>query len=290
MGNSLVTYLREPYPYIYGNKRQLLIILGVISLLAFVFSYAFEPFEVNTTEHKIGYVWILVLHATLPIPIVFLYFTIVNATIKDDSRWTIGKEMLHLSIALILIGVGSFLVRDIIYDNPNNWSFRYLYEEVRNSFMVGVLLLLIILPLNLQRLIQKHSKSLEKLSFSKPENIIKKSRICQISGSDFQFHIQDFLFAKVESNYTEIFLEQHDKVVKTLVRITLKDLENQLQNFSNIYKTHRSYLVNLDKIIECKGNAQGYQLTLQKYTDTVPVSRSKLNDFNTYFSATKKST
>ncbi|WP_366512832.1 LytTR family transcriptional regulator DNA-binding domain-containing protein [Kordia sp.] len=60
-------------------------------------------------------------------------------------------------------------------------------------------------------------------------------------------------------------------------------MEIRLQEFSNIYKTHRSYLVNLDKIISCSGNAQGYQLSLENYTNTVPVSRSKLKAFNMLF-------
>jgi hypothetical protein len=258
-------------------------ILVIISALAFLFSYAFEPFEVNTTEHKMPYIAILLLHAVLPIPIVFFYFLLVSWRVKDDARWTIGKEMLHLSIALILIGIGSFLVRDLIYDNPNNWSFRYFYEEVRNSFLVGVLLLSIALPLNLQRLIQKHSKSLDKLSFAKSQKEIKEAEILISLEDNIQFTIEQFVFAKVESNYTEIFLHENDTITKKLLRITLKELESHLSDFPNIYKTHRSYLVNLDKITDCKGNAQGYQLTLEKYAEKVPVSRSKLKEFNSFF-------
>ncbi len=254
-----------------------------------MFSYVFEPFEINTTEHKMDQIWINCVHAFLPLPIVFLYFTIVNWFVKDDSHWTIGKEMLHLSIVLILIGIGSFLIRDLIYNNPNNWSFRYFYEEIRNSFFVGVLLLAIVLPLNLQRLIQKHSKSVEKLTFSPSLETAKSQTIhIALGNENIQFDIQQFLFAKVESNYTEIYVLDNDIVHKTLVRITLKELEIRLQEFSNIYKTHRSYLVNLDKITSSTGNAQGYQLSLQNYTDTVPVSRSKLKAFDMYFSNLKK--
>lgn len=284
MIKKITKYLREPYPFLYRNKQQLLLVLAIISVFSFVFSYAFEPFEVNTTEHKIPHVWILIIHAVLPIPILFLYFLIVSWRVKDDSRWTIGKEMFHLSSMLVFIGIGSFLVRDIIYENPNNWSFRYFYEEIRNSVLVGVLLLAIVLPLNLQRLIQKHAKSLKKLSFSAQEEAIKSHIIkIEVGNEHLQFNVHDFLFAKVESNYTEIFLNVRHEVTKTLVRITLKELETRLQEFQNIYKSHRSYLINLDKIISCTGNAQGYQLALQNYSETVPVSRSKLKEFDTYF-------
>ncbi|MEM6718863.1 MAG: LytTR family DNA-binding domain-containing protein [Bacteroidota bacterium] len=284
MIQKLTKYLREPYPFLYRNPQLILTILGIIAAASFVFSYAFEPFEVNVSEHKLPYIWILVLHAVLPVPIAFLYFSILNSGVKDDSHWTIGKEMLNLCVVLILIGIGSFLIREIIYNNPNNWSFRYLYEEVRNSFLVGALLLAIILPLNLQRLIQKHTKSLEKLSFSIKDESIQARTVQIASGNEqLQLDIQHFLFAKVESNYTEIYTYNAQKVEKRLVRITLKELETQLQEFPNIYKSHRSYLVNLDKITSCAGNAQGYQLSLQHYTGTVPVSRSKLKEFDGFF-------
>ncbi|MFK7749735.1 MAG: LytTR family transcriptional regulator DNA-binding domain-containing protein [Kordia sp.] len=282
---QLSKYLREPYPYVYGNKLQLLFILSAITVVSFLFSYVFEPFEINATEHKIPYLWILVLHALLPLPIAFLYFSIVNYFVKDQSKWTLGKEMLILSSVLILIGIGSFLIRDIIYENPENWSFRYLYEEIRNSVFIGVLLLLIALPLNLQRLIYKHNKSLETLKIPTTTASLKQQIIQIASGNEnYQFEIQHFLFAKVESNYTEIYIHKENEVQKKLLRITLKELETYLQNASNIYKTHRSYLVNLEKITACVGNAQGYQLSLENYAETVPVSRSKLKEFNEHFS------
>ena len=281
----LFKYFQQPYPYIYNNKKYLLLVLVVIVLLSFLFSYAFDPFEVNVDEHKIDYFWILWIHAVLPLPIVFCYFYLLDFTVTDDSRWTLGKEILHLFIVLILIGIGSFLVRDIIYNNPNNWSWQYFSEEVRNSFLVGALLLLIVLPLNLERLIKKHQKTLKSLQLKKP-NTVNKTETIQISlGQEtFKLDINEFLFAKVESNYTEIYTYNGVEVKKALFRITLKELENHLTAFPTIYKTHRSYLVNLSKITACKGNAQGYQLTLQNYEATVPVSRSKLAGFTTYFS------
>jgi hypothetical protein len=245
----------------------------------------FEPFEVNVSEHKIDYFWISFVHAFLPFPIAFLYFTILNWSIKDDSRWTLGKEIFHLSIMLLCIGIADFLVRDFIYDNPNNWSFQYFYEEIRNTFLVGTLLLIIVLPLNLERLIHKSTKSLEKLKLQTP-NAILKPQLIQISANNenYQFDVEQFLFAKVESNYTEIYIYEADEVKKTLFRITLKELETHLQSFPNIYKTHRSYLVNLNKITACAGNAQGYQLSLKNYSETIPVSRSNIKAFNAYFS------
>ncbi|WP_298420983.1 LytTR family DNA-binding domain-containing protein [uncultured Kordia sp.] len=282
---KIIKYLQQPYPFLYRNQKRLLVFLSILGILSFLFSYTFDPFEVNFDEHRIDYLWILCIHAFFPLPIAYIFFVLLNYKIKDDSRWTLGKELFYLSLILIIIGIANFLIRDLIYYNSNNWSLRYFFEEIRNSFLVSALLLFIVLPLNLERLIYKHSKTLQKLQLKTSNTTIASQQITIPSGNEkHELDLLQFLFAKVESNYTEVYIFDGNTVKKGLFRITLKELENHLQEFPHIYKTHRSYLVNLHKITACEGNAQGYQLSLQNYTKTVPVSRSKLKEFNEYFS------
>ncbi|WP_394748933.1 LytR/AlgR family response regulator transcription factor [Spongiimicrobium salis] len=280
---QIATYLREPYPYYYKNGKKLFFLLLFIAVLSFLFSYFFEPFEVNVAEHKIHSLWILVIHAFTPLPIAFVYLRMVNVKKDENAIWTLGKELRHLSIILLLIGFWSFLVRDFIYTNPDNWSLRYLWEEIRNTFLVGFLLLMLILPFNLERLIKRHNKALKKIQFKTPGRELRKGLIT-IQGNtleeDVELRMEDFLFAKVEGNYTEIFSFSSQRLHKTLVRVPLKVLEEQLQTYGDVYRTHRSYLVNLNAIVTISGNAQGYLLTLKNCSLLVPVSRSKINDFN----------
>ena len=283
-------YLKEPYPYYYGNTRKLLSLLFFIFILSFSFSFFFEPFDVNVTEHKINSILIVLIHAFIPLPIAYIYFILMNRTLKDDITWTLGKEIFNLSIILLIIGIADFLIRDFIYTNPDNWSFRYFWEEIRNTFLVGFLLLIIVLPLNLERLIKKHSSSLRKLptnSTLKPNNDIIFIKSLAPNES-FELKIKDFLFAKVESNYTEIFTScSSNETNKTLIRITLKELEEQLKPISFVFKTHRSYLVNLNEVESISGNAQGYQLLLKNCSITIPVSRSNIVSFNVAYSKNK---
>lgn len=280
-------YLKEPYPFYYSNKQRLVLMLLFISVLSFSFSYFFEPFTVNITEHKINYIWILLIQAFTPLPIAYLYLTLINKSLKDDTNWTLGKEILNLSVILLLIGIVGFLMRDVIYTNHNNWSLKYFWEEIRNTFLVGLLLLVIVLPLNLERLINKHRSSFKKLASGKimqeSNNIIVSIKKNE-ANDNFELNIKDFLFAKVESNYIEIFTFSSDGIDKILIRKTLKELEEQLKPFSYIFKTHRSYLVNLNAIESISGNAQGYQLLLKKHSVTIPVSRSNIKDFNKRYS------
>ncbi|SEE51176.1 LytTr DNA-binding domain-containing protein [Tenacibaculum sp. MAR_2010_89] len=285
---QIKNYLKEPYPYYYEKSDRLLLLLLFIAILSFLFSYFFEPFVVNVNEHKISYFWILLIHAFTPFPIAYLYFILLNNSKKDTEIWTLGKEIFHLSMILLVIGITSFLIRDLIYTNPDNWSFKYFWEEIRNTFLIGILLLVVVLPINLERLINKHKASLKEITpinFDSTSHNLIISIKNSMSEDCFELKIKDFLFAKVESNYTEVYTFSTNKIHKTLIRVTLKDLEEQLKLVShNIFKTHRSYLVNLNKINSISGNAQGYELVLKNSSLKVPVSRSNITKFNTAYS------
>src|SRR5690606_2340252 len=153
----------QVYPFYYENLRSIFLILCCLAGISFLFIFLFEPFNVNVSEHKISSLGVIALHSLIPVPIAFLYVFVLNKTVKNIENWTLGKELLHLLLILLLIGLGNFFIRDFVYTNPDNWSFRYLWEEIRNTFLVGGLILTIILPLNLERLINKHVSFLEKL-------------------------------------------------------------------------------------------------------------------------------
>lgn len=276
-------YFNQLYPFYYRNRKSLFIILLLFSFISFLFSYLFQPFEVNIAEHKINSNFILLIHAFIPLPIVYIYFWFVNKNVKDETSWTIGKEIFHLSIVLLLIGISDFLIRDFIYTNSNNWSFKYLFEEIRNTFLVGVLLLLIILPLNLQRLLKIYQKRATKLNIKKVSNFRKLDSVyinSSINSENFNLHIHSFLFAKVDGNYAEIYIMSENNIDKKIIRLSLKELEKQFIDFNFIFKTHRSYLVNLNHIKAVHGNAQGYKLQLDNFTSKIPVSRSRIKEFD----------
>ena len=284
---KISAYTKKAYPFYYEDLKKVFLLICSISIVSFLFSYLFEPFNMNPSEQKISNLWIIILHAFIPIPIAMGYFFVLNKTIKHTNTWTLGKELFHLSFILILIGLADFLLRDFIYTNPDNWSFRYLWEEIRNTFLVGSLLLIIILPLNLERLLYKHLSFLKKLPIHSLTTSTKKAVtiITSIVGEQFELKMEVFLFAKIEGNYIEIVCNTTTGIKKLLKRMTLKEFEEQLSHFPFVFKTHRSYLVNLKTIESISGNAQGYILHLKNYSETtIPVSRSTIPEFNKIYS------
>jgi len=279
--DKMARFITEPYPFYYRGKT-IWHIASLLFIMTLFFGFIFEPFEVYIPEHKMDYFWISLIHALTPVIVIILLSTL-SRTQKTEETWTILKEILLVASFLLLVGIGQFLIRDIIYDNPNNWSWRYLYEEIRNTFLVGSLFATLLISLNFNRLNaknKKHATALnstnEKIKSSNHSTVFIKT---QVKSDDFELDVNNMLFAKADGNYIELYLinEKDNKVVK---RSTIKDLEEALKSYQSIIKTHRSYLVNLYHVKNITGNAQGYKLQLNQCNEKVPVSRSMIHSFD----------
>lgn len=89
----------------------------------------------------------------------------------------------------------------------------------------------------------------------------------------------NLLLLKAEDNYVHIFYLNGTTVKKELVRNSLKKLELQLSGHG-FTRSHRSYMVNLSRVILFKKNSKGHFLLIDGLEDvTVPVSTSYLTDF-----------
>jgi len=272
-------FLSQVYPYYYKGKT-LRIILCLLFIMAFCFGYIFEPFNVYFPEHRMSFFWISFIHATVPLIILFL-LSVTKTKYPQQNTWNVGKEILFVTVFILLIGISEFLIRDLLYMNPNNWSWNYLFEEIRHAFLVGMLFLAIFIPLNLNRLRDRNRiRALSRCSnedLDPTENTIINIET-QLKNDSLCIDLNSFIFAKADGNYIELYLNA-GKLNKLLKRITIKELESIFKPYSNIIRTHRSYLVNTQYVKDITGNAQGYKLQLNNCDQIVPVSRNMIKDF-----------
>jgi hypothetical protein len=275
--------LNTPYPF-YFRGRTLWQFGLIIFLLAFLFNYFFTPFNVNIAEHRMSYFWISVVHSAVPVLVLIVLYPFIHFSPSLDDRWTIGKDLLFLSLYLLLIGIGQFLVRDLIYDNPNNWSWAYLREEIGNTFLVGILLVGLIISVNFNRLNARYIREAQILEKQrlKRETQAEKASVSietQVKSDRFDLEVDKFLFAKAEGNYLMVFLREEHAPTRILKRISISEFEKQVRTLNEIFRTHRSYIVNLAFLRRVKGNAQGYQLNLEHCDAEIPVSRNMIPAF-----------
>ena len=83
------------------------------------------------------------------------------------------------------------------------------------------------------------------------------------------------LYAESCSNYVKVVWlpEEGGETRSQLLRLTMKQLEEQVMPYGVLTRCHRAYLVNLSQVKQVSGNSQGCQLRLTAGEETVPVSR-----------------
>jgi len=90
--------------------------------------------------------------------------------------------------------------------------------------------------------------------------------------------VEQVIRCEADDNYTHLFLKNKTKVVACR---TLKDIEEQLQDFNFFVRVHHSYLVNLNEVTKYIRGEGGY--LLMSDGATVNVSRSRKETLMKWF-------
>lgn len=274
--------LAQPYPYYYEG-RQLFSAAFIVFVIGVVFLFLFQPFSNYYPEHRASYFVICAAHALVAATLFVVWSLTISKTAATEN-WTLGKEVVFFVVLLLLIGTGQFLIRDIIYDNPNNWSWKFFWEELWHTFLIGGLFLVIWVPTSFRRAYQENvdKASLIGMLVSQKGPSARDHEISiktKLKSDDFTLTLSSFLYARSEGNYVEVFLNNVNGWEKQTKRVTLTDFSQQVAAFTHLFRTHRSYLVNLEQIELVTGNAQGYKLRLKGHPHAVPVARNSIKAF-----------
>lgn len=279
--------IEYPQRYKFENLIKSSIVVFLIILL---FLLMFKPFGVYDPELKMHYFFICFLHALAPAIILFVYFGVLNyfRKTKNQTKWTLLEEFIQIGALLVLIGTASFLMRDLLYNNPNNWSWNYFFEEIRNCFVAGIFFYFFLRLSTFYFESKKGSPFV--LQFTpltvKPEKTVLKSNIfitTQVKQDDFLLDMDQLLFAKADGNYIELTKSNGHQMTTEVKRISLTQFETQITDYSHLFRCHRTYLVNMYKIKQVAGNSQGYVLSFKETDIKIPVSRKQIDNFNSCY-------
>jgi len=100
--------------------------------------------------------------------------------------------------------------------------------------------------------------------------------------------LEDFLYAKSQDNYVELFYVANQSIQKALVRATMSTVLAGV-NSKWIARCHRSYMINLFNVRSIKGGSQT-KLHLNHISQPIPVSASFKSDLLNMLKQTKSFT
>ncbi len=86
------------------------------------------------------------------------------------------------------------------------------------------------------------------------------------------------LYLEANDNYTHLFLKNKNKIIACR---TLKEMEEQIQDFSFFVRVHNSYMVNLNEVVKYVRGEGGY--LVMSDNSSVNVSRSRKDSLLKFF-------
>lgn len=267
-------YINQPYP-IYGNKWKIII---SISLFVALFMIIFQPFGLSN-NHNSDKIFIIVGYGSVTFIILIINLFFVAHILKkwfNRESWTIIKQILWLIWIIFTIGLGNYLYSSIVF---SFWTlYGFLIFQVY-TLTVGIIPIVFLTIFQYNLLLSHNLKAAKDFNNSliNKEDILEKQIICLIADNQkdkFEIEFSNLLYIESSGNYIEIFFIRDDKLKNTILRCSLKRTELQVEMYSSIFKCHRAFLVNINKIIHVKGNAQGLRLVLKNTEIEIPVSRS----------------
>ncbi len=100
--------------------------------------------------------------------------------------------------------------------------------------------------------------------------------VSENESDNFRIQVSEIVYVKSADNYVEIGYHDEGAVKKKMVRNTLRNVEQQLVEFNNFIRTHRTSLVNIQYIDKLNKNFNTYWLSLDNTKESIPVSRQYL--------------
>lgn len=253
------------------------------ALFVTVFLLLFRPFGLNVYSYEQSYIIIgygLVIWLTISLND-FLAYRLLPETFSE-KKWTVQSQILWLFIQLFITGITCFIYAVAIHAFPQNLlSFIKIELYVLLSSVIPIVLFVLIKQ---NYLLRQNTREAEVLNQeiqgqSYPNPDITQADTILFIGENQNDRIEikpsQIDYISSEDNYFEVVWQEGGKVCKKLLRGTLAKAEETTQPWPFLFRCHRAYIVNLDKVIGIKGNAQGYRLQLQNNPEIIPVSRAK---------------
>lgn len=101
--------------------------------------------------------------------------------------------------------------------------------------------------------------------------VIKSER----TNASLEVCINDFIAAEAQGNYCMFYIRKNDGgMQRRVIHVSLKSLIQQLSAHHCVVRCHKSFVVNLNRVKEIRGNSRGYVFYFSDEVDPIPISRN----------------
>lgn len=273
----MLRILTQKYPAPSPVLRNLIIAV-LFGLFIALFLLFFEPFDINLSNNKDKVIQLLFFgFITTLVLVLFLYILpLLLPKVFSDKNWEVRHQMIFYLVILLVIATFNGIYTN--YINSLTFSWYNYWWIISRTFVLGGIPIAFITVLDYNQKLKFNNNQAATILKKKKELLEDSKETTHQISTDlkneiFSFSENDFYYAVAVGNYIDMCCLDENTLKKATYRITLSSFEKQLAETSNLIRCHRSYIVNLKKVENISGNAQGLKLELKNQTGVVPVSR-----------------
>ncbi|MCP5063157.1 MAG: LytTR family transcriptional regulator [Ignavibacteriae bacterium] len=273
--------LNRPFPLLETKKEKIFFSFS-FGIFISLFLLIFQPFGTSSIErNKILYLTGFGFITT--IVMLFNFFITMNSSkvFFSSENWNVWKFIILNFIMIIPIAILNWIYAVAMTKHANlDFSFavisflKFIFSTITIGFFPFLLLTLYLE----QKLRYKNLNISARLNQQLAE---KSLNISEKNDMNFDFHnsnikilVDDILCVKSMGNYVTLYFLKEKQLEKEIIRTTMKKIEADILDNSKIIRCHKSYFVNLNKVITTSGNARSLYLQISELDFQIPVSRN----------------
>lgn len=262
--------------FIYSFKKELRLLLS-ISFGVFLFVLFFQPFPLDKFDFNNRLLFVAGLGTIVFLFMVFVRFFVhllIQKYDQSDQESGLSSFMGGFIILALSAVAFAFYLR---YVGQISISFYIMFKIVLICLAPTVALNQYDTFKELKEqnasLLQEKEMILGKVGKYEEDYLTKSIEfISENSSENLNLLIADIAFIKSADNYVEIVYKEGDIFRKKLIRNTLKNIEQQLKQYSNFVRCHRICIVNVHYIEKLNRNYSNHWLTIKGFNERIPVS------------------
>lgn len=270
---------RFPFPNS-ETPQEVLFTSSLAGLSVYILLIIYQPYGTNDFENSYKYILLL------PYAVIsFLSFCSFALLFRKNKKWTLIHEICKSILTLLTASVLSYFYNALFLSKVHLSFENYLYMLVYTAALFFPVIIVFILGryIFFTRQVnqntanvfnQNDSQSVVLEQNHETSNVFKPLRIISEYGNyNLEIPHTDFIYAEAADNYCMIYFYKNNIPEKEMIRISLSKLLQQVQT-DVIQQTHRSFIVNLSKVIRFKGNSAGYKMSLDNFEHQLTISRN----------------
>ena len=253
----------------------------IIGSFVFLFAVLYKPLDIHEGM-QLSYVATMAVYSLAGTVAVYLCIQLLKLTewFNNKKQWNLLKEFTSILIVLTGLGTVTYLMAFFIEPPADRWNLATFLDSCLHSYLIGIIPFGFFTVINHPGLQQKQPKIDKKADLYKGEKVEIKS---SLKKEDLNFYTSQLIFAESDGNYVNFYLLTKGKIQRSTLRISISNLENQLDKYPEYLRVHRTFIVNLKQIEKRMGNKSGYRLKLKGIKEPIPVARKKIQEFEEGF-------